>query len=57
MSIIIENLCLLFALHIVVLLAAMWKPKKRVERALRRQQEAERVRKVKAWSAGKVVRV
>jgi hypothetical protein len=44
MRLIIENFCLLFALHIVVLLAAMWKPKKRVERALKRQREAERVR-------------
>jgi hypothetical protein len=44
MSIIIENLCLLFALHIVVLLAALWQPKRRVERALKRQREAERVR-------------
>jgi hypothetical protein len=51
MSIIIENLCLLFALHIVVVLVAMWKPKKRVERALKRQQEAERIRHQKNFQS------
>jgi hypothetical protein len=57
-SLLIYAPCALFLLWIALIAAAVWyRPARRINRALKRQREEERVRRVRAWSAGKVVRV